>query len=262
MSEEQDTGNETTQTDSDIVADVVDNADQSQESGWMFAEGTPGTGDTPEWFKADKYGTVSDQAKAYKELEVRFGSFTGAPEEYTVNLSDELKEKGIEITSDDPLYEEALKFAKETNMNQEGFDNMLNLYAMSKVAETDAINQHKAEELASLGDNAQARVDNLNKWGKANLSDELYNGFQEMATSANAVRAMEKLVSMTRNAPITPDTAQAQPGVTEEELLKMQFEKDEYGNRRLSVDPAFRAKFDKLKQQVWGSEEHRQIVGS
>ena len=60
---------------------------------WNLSEDTPGKGDAPEWFKADKYKTVADQAKAYKDLEGRFGSFTGAPEEYAdVTLDENLTE--------------------------------------------------------------------------------------------------------------------------------------------------------------------------
>ncbi len=262
--EETDTSQTATQTDAQVVADAVGNAtegSQEENKGWQLADGVNGEGDAPEWFKGDKYGTVADQAKAYKELEGRFGSFTGSPDEYSVNLSEELTEKGIEIGSDDPLYEEAMGFAKDSNMSQEGFDKLINLYAMSKVAEGDALEQHKTQELASLGDNAQARVDNLTNWGKANLPEDLYAGFTEMATSANAVRAMEKLVSMSRNAPISPDAVKPQSGISAEEVQKMQFEKDEHGNRRISTDPEFRAKFNKLKEQVWGAEDYRQIIG-
>jgi len=258
------TGAENSDDAAAVAAALTEGGGQGGEEnqGWMLAEGVNGEGETPEWFKGDKYGTVVDQAKAYKELESRFGSFTGSPEEYAVNLSEELTERGIEIGTDDPLYEEALSFAKDSNMSQEGFDKMMNLYATSKVAEGEALELHKQAEIASLGDNAQARIDNLTNWGKANLPADLFDGFQEMATSANAVRAMEKLISMSRNAPISPESVKAQSGITAEEVQKMQFEKDEYGNRRLQTDPAFRAKFNKLKEQVWGSEEYRNIIGN
>ena len=235
-----------------------------QKPEWMYSADVPGTGPAPEWFKKNKYVTLEDQAKAYTELEKRFGSFTGAPKDgqYTVNIPEDLKEKGIDFDSDDPLYQEAMEFAKNSHMSQEGFDQMMGLWASAKVAESAAMEEFKTMELKSLGDNAKARIDNLVNWGKANLPDDMFNGFQEMAVSANAIKTMEKLVSMTRNAPIDSDNARPKNGVDEEELRKMQFEKDEHGNRRLSVDPEFRKKFNKLKEQVWGSEEHRMIIGS
>jgi hypothetical protein len=234
----------------------------AEQPSWMFAENTPGAGDRPEWFKHDKYGTVADQAKAYKELESRFGSFTGAPEKYEINLGDELRERGVDITEDDPLYQEAIKFAKDSNMNQEGFAKMMNLYAMAQVAEIDALEHYKTEQMRQLGDNAKARVTNLDNWGKANLPGDLYEGFKEMAASATAVKALEKIVSLTRNAPISPSNVQPNNGISADEVRRMQFEKDEFGNRRIQTDPDFKARYNKLKEQVWGSEDHRIIINS
>jgi len=229
---------------------------------FVYAEGIPGAGDVPEWFKADKYASISDQAKAYKDLEGKLGSFTGAPEKYEVSLSEALTEKGISITEDDPLYAEAVKFATESNMNQDGFNQMMELYAMSKVADSEAMELHKADEIKALGQNGQERLNNLDSWAKTNLSTELYEGFVSMATSAQAVQALEKLVSMTRNAPINP--AEVKPGsgtISHDDLKKMQFEKDEHGNRRLQSDKAFRAEFEKLSKELWGTEDHTTIIG-
>lgn len=256
----QETTEETTQTAETQNTQTTETAPPE----WFLMEGVPGTGEAPEFYKKDKYGSLAEQAKAYQELEKRFGSFTGSPKdgEYSVSLSDELVDMGVSIEPDDPLYADAVEFAKESNMSQDGFNKLMNLYAMSKVAEGKALDEFKANELKSLGDNAKARIDNLVNWGKANLSDDLFDGFQEMAISANAVKAMEKLVSMTRSAPIDSGTQKPSTSVSSEEVLKMQFEKDEFGNRRLSTDPEFRKRYNKLKEEVWGSEEHRTIMGA
>lgn len=246
----------------DAEPTVDETQPQQEESTWNYAEGVPGIGEPPEYFKKDKYANITEQAKAYRELEKRFGSFTGAPEEYAVNIAEELTEKGIEITKDDPLYEEAIKFAKESHMSQEGFDNMMNLYAMSKLSEIEQVNEFKQNELKSLGPRAQERINSLVTWGKANLPDELYEGFEAMPINANAVKALEHIIQMTRSAPITPSNGQPASGaVSEEELRQMQFEKDQYGNRRLQTDPAFRAKFRKLSSQLWGEHDHNIVIG-
>ena len=36
--------------------------------GWALAEGIPGEGDQPEWFKGEKYKSVADQAKGREPL--------------------------------------------------------------------------------------------------------------------------------------------------------------------------------------------------
>ncbi len=264
----EDTGQETTQTTEDTTAQdsvaaavTTEETTTTEQTGWSWSEGVAGEGDAPEWFKSDKYKSVDEQAKAYTELEGKFGSFTGAPEDYKLNISDELKEKGVEIADDDPILDEAFKMAKDLGMNQEGFDKMLDIFAMSKVAEQEASQLGVADEMKSLGNNAEARVNNLDLWGKANLPADLYDGFVEMAQSASAVKAMEQLISMTRQAPVAPDATKPAPGVSSEELRSMQFEKDDHGNRKMQTDPEFKAKFDKLAAEVWGSEEQHIIVG-
>lgn len=254
-------------TDQDAVAAAANNVEVKNDSpaaadlGWMFSAGVKGEGDAPDWFKSDKYKTVSDQAEAYKELEGKFGSFTGAPDEFSVSISDELAEKGVEFDAEDPLMQAAIKFATERNMNQEGFDEMINLYAMSQLASNDAIEQIKTDEIKSLGDNAQNRLANISKWGNANLSEDQMKGLQEMATSSESVKTIEKLISLTRAAPIAPEAANIAPSVSESEVKAMQFEKDEHGNRRIHTDKEFAADFRKKSEQLWGSQEHRQIIG-
>ena len=48
---------------------------------WNLNDTTPGTGEKPAWFKAEKYKNVSEQAKAYTELEKTLGAFVGAPKD-------------------------------------------------------------------------------------------------------------------------------------------------------------------------------------
>ena len=126
------------QNDAGAVAEMVGGQETSEEPTWHYAEGVPGQGDKPEFLK-DKYANITEQAKAYTELEGRFGAFTGAPEAYEINISDQLKEGGIEIDNEDPIMSSAMEFAQDIKMDQGGFDKMIELYAMSKVAEGEAL---------------------------------------------------------------------------------------------------------------------------
>ena len=249
------------QNDAGAVAEMVGGQGTSEEPTWHYAEGVPGQGDKPEFLK-DKYANITEQAKAYTELESRFGAFTGAPEKYEINISDQLKEGGIDIDDSDPIMSEAMEFANNANMGQEGFDKMIELYAMSKVAEGEALEAYKANELKALGSNGEVRIDNLNAWANANLPEDMIEGFQGMANSAASVQALEKLVSMTRNAPVNPEEGQAAGGVTEEEVNKLVFEKDQYGNRRMAIDPAFRRKVEAMQAKLYGSDDHRVVIGA
>lgn len=232
-------------------------------------EGQQQEHERPEWL-LDKYATdgktvdeaTAEQAKAYKELSGKFGAFTGAPEEYAeVALSDELKEMGIEISADDPMLEAAKEFAKESNMSQEGFNGMVNLYAMQQVAEQKAQAEYKEQQLKALGPNANSRIENIQQWANKNLDPETIQGLEQIATSAESVKAIERLISMTRSAPMDADGSNNNAGATAEDVRSMQFEKDEHGNRRIATDPEFKARYIKLRNEVYGTEDHKQIIG-
>jgi hypothetical protein len=45
-----------------------------------------------------------------------------------------------------------------------------------------------------------------------------------------------------------------------DEIERMRFATDEYGNRRMSVDPAYRKQVEQLERQTYGDKPHRQIV--
>ncbi len=209
--------------------------------------------------------SIAEQAKGYNELSKKFGSFTGAPDEYQVAFNDELKEAGIELNSDDPMIEAATQFAKDSGMNQEGFDQMMNLYGMQQLANAKAQQEDNdafaAEQMKMLGSNAESRIQNINEWANKHLSAEDIQGIQAMTTTAESVKAVERIIAMTRGASVDVDNTQSSTGVSAEEVRKMQFEKDEHGNRRISTDPEFRARYQKLSNQVHGTEDHKQVIG-
>jgi hypothetical protein len=275
MMNELDTSQATTQTttdDSQTVADAVSGTPQStaevtaevtaEPSNWFYADGVPGQGEKPEYFKDDKYKTMADQAKGYKELESKFGSFIGAPEEYEApKLSDNIKELGITIDPEDPVLEKAKSFAKENNMNQEGFNTLVNLYAETMLIEEKALEELKQQELKALGQSGEIRLQNLNAWASTNLDTELFESFQGLATSADAVKTLERLVSMTRAAPVNPTEATGTPGITPEEVKELQFANDEHGNRKMR-NPEYAKMVQQKLNQLHGTENHVEIIGN
>lgn len=231
----------------------------------------PASGDAPtapEWLLG-KYHTegksveeaTTEQAKAYNELSGKFGAFTGAPEEYAIALSEELTEAGVTMDKDDPMVEAAMKFAKESNMSQEGLNGMLNLYATQIAAEQQADTDYKAEQMAALGPSGESRIENIQQWAGKNLDAETVTSLEGMATSVESVKAIERLISMTRGAAVDVDNTAPAGGAGAEEVAAMQFEKDDHGNRRIQTDPAFKARYQKLRNEVYGTEEHRVMVG-
>jgi hypothetical protein len=220
-------------------------------------------------FVLDKYradGRSEDeslqmQAKSYAELQSKFGAFTGAPEEYTASLSDELIEAGVTLDNDDPLLEAAMAFAKESNMSQDGFNGMLNLYVESQLAEANALQEMKEEQMKALGSDAPKRIENINNWIDANMDAETAEELRGVIQSAGGIKAVEQLIAKTRSAPVAPSDAPPAPSINPMEVQEMQFATDEHGNRRINVDPAFRKEYERKRDALYGTEEHRQMIG-
>ena len=209
---------------------------------------------------------TDDVLKSYGELEKRFGSFTGAPEEYGFNVNENMaakfEELGLEISTEgDPLYEAALEMAKETGMNQEGFDKLANLYLMTQLGDIEATKAQTAQEMANLGEKAEVRINNLRAWGESNLSPELYQAFSDTVTNAASVQVFEHLIAQTRNAPVSDVAAQQAPSISASEVQAMQFAVDDNGNRKISTDPAFRAEYQQKLKQLHGDAENRIMIG-
>ena len=252
----------TTQDDSQVVADLVGGEPTETPTE------EPTGAERPDWL-LDKYATegksfdeaTSEQAKAYKELSGKFGAFTGAPDSYEVSLSDELKDSGIEMDSEDPMVVAAMEFAKNSNMDQGGFNDMMNLYAMQKVAENTAQTEYQAEQMKALGPQAQSRLSNIDMWVDKNVDAETAAGLKGMATGADSVKALERLISMTRSSSVDAIDTTATSNASVQEVQKMQFEKDSNGERRINTDPAFKAEYIAKRNQVYGTDEHRVMVG-
>ena len=196
--------------------------------------------DRPEWLQS-RYETegrtleeaIAEQAKGYNEIRGKLGAFTGSPDAYEPVISDELKEAGFELLENDPLIEQFSEKAKEMGINQEGFNQLLDIYATQQLAEMEAAKEAEpariAEEMAKLGDNAKQRVDNVGSWVRANMSAEHAAGLTDIATSADAVMALEALIQKTRNAPQATATAAAPVGMTKDDALAMRYVKDDNG---------------------------------
>src|SRR6185437_5786159 len=94
-------------------------------SAWLYADGVPGSGEKPDFFKSDKYTSVAEQARAYTELEKKFGGFSGAPEKYELTLEEDIK-NSIELNAEDPLLKTFSDIAKSANMTQDTYNKIMN----------------------------------------------------------------------------------------------------------------------------------------
>ena len=205
-------------------------------------EATAVDGERPEWLK-DKYKTVEDQAKAYNDAEKKLGGFSGSPEgEYDLNVPE-----GIpgELDMEDPRIAWFQGVAKETNMNQETFDQMLGGFIKMEQEANDP-EAAKGIELQALGKNASARLTDLGDWGKGNLTPDEYEGFKGLATTAQNVSVLEALIAKTSEGKMPTSNTVRAPAITQEALDDM------IKDPRYNESKAFRAEVKQKFQDLYG----------
>ena len=235
----------------DTLNSLVDAAEPTLGEGEYFlSEGIKGVGEMPEWYKADKYKSVAEQAKAYTELEKKFGGFTGAPKD-----GYELYE-GVE--SDDALWAELVEFGNKTNMSQSAMNEAWELLT----AQEQAIEEVSIEaEMEKLGDNAVERVKVVEQYMKNNLDGDTYERLRYAVNSAESVELVEALVKATAPAKL-PIDGYIQPGGIEwSDIEAEMFKKDEHGNLLRSVDRNHEAKIQRMMKEFGGDKPHVQTFG-
>ena len=233
------------------VGSLVDAAEPTLGEGEYFlTEGIKGTGEVPDWYKADKYKSVADQAKAYTELEKRFGGFKGAPKDgYSVP-------EGIE--ADDPLFAELKAFAEDTNLSQDAFDRAWDLLQ----AQSEAVEEVSLEaEMAKLGDNATGRIKHVEQFMKNNLDPDTYERLRYAVNSAEAVELVEALIKSTAPAKLPIDGVVEPGGVTWQAIEAEMYKKDEHGNLLRSVDRNHEAKIQRMMREYGGDRPYVQTFG-
>ena len=196
---------------------------QLAEGEWLYGAEIKGVGDKPDWFKSDKYKTVEAQAEAYTALESKFGSFTGAPESYELNLPEGFEG---EFDKDDPMLIAGMEFAKKTNMNQEGFDDMVGLWINGSTESPKQAQATMATQLVEvLGDNHAQRISQVSGALSNMLDAETYKEIEPFANTPGAIRLVEAVILATAPKVAPIDGGTNPEGFTMEGLNKLRNER-------------------------------------
>lgn len=235
----------------DTLQSLVDVAEPTLGEGEYFlSDGIKGVGDQPEWYKADKYKSISEQAKAYTELEKKFGGFTGSPKDgYSVV-------EGVE--SDDELWQELVSFGENNNMSQSALNDAWGLLS----AQEQAVEEVSMElELQKLGDNGVERVKVVEQYMKNNLDGDSYEKLRYAVNSAESVELIEALIKSTAPAKL-PIDGYVQPGGVEwSDIEAEMFKKDDNGNLLRSVDMNHERKIQRMMKEFGGDKPYVQTFG-
>lgn len=217
----------------------------TEQPSWYYSapsddnQGVAGNGETPpEWFKVDKYKSVDEQAKAYNELATRFGGFESAP------TDDYALPEGIEADKlDNGMIDIVKGLGKEYNMSQTMFNDLV-----SKVNEYQQgqMEQGRTQAMEKLGEKAQERINNVNDWLNVNAPKEIVEMVAPMATSAEAIQALEFFIGKSKGAKVADQNTQPSAKMTQSEYAEQLMKKDNYGNLKISTDPEYKKKMDEM----------------
>jgi hypothetical protein len=220
------------------------------EGEYFLSENIKGIGETPEWYKADKYKSVAEQARAYTELEKKFGGFTGAPKD-GYQLYD-----GVD--ADDALWSELVEFGTANNMNQSALHQAWELLT----AQEEAIEQVSVEEeIGKLGPNANERITTVEQIMRNNLEPELYEKYRDVVTSAIMIEFIEDFSKSMRPAQLPIDGYVEPGGIEWADIEAEMFRKDENGNLLRSVDMNHERKIQRMMKEFGGDKPYTQTFG-
>ena len=150
-----------------------------------------------------------------------------------------------ELDTDDPRIEWFQNMAKESNMSQDTFDQMLGGFIKMEQEANDP-EAAKGLELQALGKNANARLTDLGDWGKGNLTPDQYEGFKSMATTAQSVQVLEALIAKTAEGKMPTSNTVRDPGITQAALDDM------IKDPKYKESAAYRAEVKQKFQDLYG----------
>lgn len=218
---------------------------------WFLSEGVKGEGPVPEWYKADKYKSVGEQAKAYAELEKRLGAFTGAPKDgkYEFNMPEGLDGS---LDTEHPLIEGFTEWAKENQMSQGAYTQVLSMLAEYEATMAPDVVEIKKQ----VGEDADQRIAAVSSWAKANLKPEEYETVRKATSGTNAAdvfKSMEALIAKTRQVRLPPPGREDgdAPAGGEAAINAAQAKLGPDGKRLYETDAHYRAKVEKMRADFY-----------
>jgi hypothetical protein len=182
------------------------------ESQWYWDDGVPGTAEKPEWLQP-KYKSVKEQAKAYTELQKKFGAFKGAPDEYEIKTQVGDEEVVLDAQND-PILKEFLEHAKANNVSNEYANQVVGMFQKA----ISQMNPDPAKEIESLGPNGQKDIGIMRNWLQSNLSESEAKAAMDMVRTAEGFRVLEKIRSIALKAPTQPSQT-VNPGPAYKDVL-------------------------------------------
>ena len=176
---------------SDVPEQGSEEKSTEESTEWWWDENTKGVGEKPAWFNEKTFKYVAKQAEAHPELRKKLGEQLPVPDDYSIDLGEELKD--FKFDDKDQTLQEFMKLGKEAKLPQEHFTKALKLFAEYKKQEITDWNQYITGEAKKIGADAPQKLQDIRDWLSQNYGEEagkvlgssinskaLYDAFNEM----------------------------------------------------------------------------------
>lgn len=152
---------------------------------WYLTGDVKGEGPRPEYLQ-DKYNNMEEQAKAYPELQAKFGAHSGAPPQYEMDF---LKECPLPVDPHDPLITAWIEVCKKNETNQQGFEDSVNAYVNARKRDY----PNPAEEVKKMDPHSQEEVNIIRQWAVNTLDADKTADLLSFLTTASRVELFQDI---------------------------------------------------------------------
>ena len=206
---------------------------------------------------------VEELGASYKALEQKLGMRTedlvkqvqedyenqrksSVPESYEVRLPEVPEDVEITVDPEQDLVKSWQQICRDNGLSQEVFDQGVAAFVNNEIAGLPNLQ----EEMSKLGDNAKERIEAADLWSKKYLSTDAYNAIANMAATAEGVKALEEIMSLSRNKPL-PNTNTVVDVELDDRDLQSMMADPRYWKEGMK-DQAYIAKVTNLYQKKYG----------
>jgi len=206
---------------------------------------------------------VEELGASYKALEQKLGMRTedlikqvqedyenqrksSVPESYEVRLPEIPEDVEITVDPEQELVKSWQQICRDNGLSQEVFDQGVAAFVNNEIAGLPNLQ----EEMAKLGDNARERIEAADLWSKKYLSTDSYDVIANLASTAEGVKALEEIMSLSRSKPLPNTNTVIDVELDERDLQSMM--KDPRYWKEGMKDPAYIAKVTNLYQKKYG----------
>lgn len=140
-----------------------------------------------------------------QQQEERLAQVPETPDGYELKLPDGFEApEGLgdfEIPADSVLAQGAKEWAHKNQVGPAELRELVGIFAKDQIAQHEAFKARQAEDVKTLGDRADERIQTVETFLKSKLDATEFEAIAPVVSSSAAVKAMEKLIAMSGKGP-------------------------------------------------------------